>query len=87
MWGRTANKVIDDDYDYRNGSFFLIGIPSGPIQIREIFPFLQSEKVFRGSILGGRYIVELMLDFASRHNIKAAIEEYPMVITTNYILS
>ncbi|KAJ8663740.1 hypothetical protein O0I10_000013 [Lichtheimia ornata] len=62
----------------RNGSFFLIGIPSGPIQIKEIFPFLQSEKIFRGSILGGRYIVELMLEFASRHNIKAAIEDYPM---------
>lgn len=64
---------------YRNGSFFLIGFPSGPIQIKETLPFLQSERVFRGSILGGRYIVELMLEFASRHNIKAAVEDYPMV--------
>ncbi|KAI8148600.1 chaperonin 10-like protein [Fennellomyces sp. T-0311] len=62
----------------RNGSFFLIGIPEKPIQISNILPFLQSQKVFKGAILGGRYIVDLMLEFAARHGIKPAIVEYPM---------
>ncbi|KAI9499710.1 hypothetical protein BDB00DRAFT_752919 [Zychaea mexicana] len=62
----------------RNGSFFLIGIPENPIKISNILGFLQSQRVFKGAILGGRYMVDLMLEFASRHNIKPAVTDYPM---------
>lgn len=64
---------------YRNGSFFLIGIPNGPIQINGVMPFLQNQRVFKGAILGGRHAVELMLEFAQRHSVKPAIKEYPLV--------
>ncbi|ORZ00644.1 chaperonin 10-like protein [Syncephalastrum racemosum] len=64
----------------RNGSFFLIGLPNGPIEIKQIIPFLQSQRVFKGSILGGRYMVELMLEFAARHQIKPAIVNFPFSV-------
>lgn len=70
-----ANSVLAA----RNGSFYLLGIPEGPVKIEKILPFLQSQRSFKGSILGGRYILELMLEFAARHQIKAAIKEFPMV--------
>ncbi|KAI9331772.1 chaperonin 10-like protein [Pilaira anomala] len=36
------------------------------------------QKSIKGSHVGGRYAIELMLEFAKRHNIKPTIEEYPL---------
>jgi uncharacterized zinc-type alcohol dehydrogenase-like protein len=60
----------------RNGTFNLIGFPGKPIEIKNVPGFITEQKKLRGSIVGGRHIVELMLEFAERHDIKPMIEEY-----------
>ncbi|KAG2216051.1 hypothetical protein INT45_001563 [Circinella minor] len=62
----------------RNGAFYLIGLPEGPVEIKNIIGFLQSQKTFKASMLSGRYTVDLMLEFAARHGIKPAIVKYPL---------
>ncbi|CAO3656801.1 unnamed protein product [Mucor hiemalis] len=60
----------------RNGQFYLIGLPDSSVEIKNPTGLLVDQKAFKGSIVGGRYVVELMLEFAQRHNIKPKIEEY-----------
>ena len=64
---------------FSNGAFYLIGLPQGPVEIKNIIGFLQSQKTFKASMLSGRYTVDLMLEFAARHGIKPAIVKYPLV--------
>ncbi|KAF7721726.1 hypothetical protein EC973_004262 [Apophysomyces ossiformis] len=61
-----------------NGNIYLIGVPHNPIQIKNIFPLLQEQIGIRGTMVGGRATIQLMLEFAARHDIKPAIEEYPL---------
>lgn len=70
-------------HDIRNGSFLLIGLTNGPIEFKQVVPFLAEQRTFKGSILGGRYSVQLMLEFAARHQIKPAIVEFPFVSRSN----
>jgi D-arabinose 1-dehydrogenase-like Zn-dependent alcohol dehydrogenase len=37
------------------------------------------QKSVSGSVIGGRAVMREMLSFAARHNIKAQIEEIPMI--------
>ncbi|CAO3606698.1 unnamed protein product [Mucor fragilis] len=62
----------------RNGYFYLIGLPDAPVTIQKTLPFLQNQLSLRASVVGGRYSISLMLEFAKRHNIKPMIEEYPL---------
>ncbi|KAI9481368.1 MAG: chaperonin 10-like protein [Benjaminiella poitrasii] len=60
----------------RNGAFYLIGLPDAPITFKNSMNFLVNQNVFKGSIIGGRYVIDLMLEFAQRHNIRTMTEEY-----------
>lgn len=62
----------------RNGTFYLIGVPDSSIEIKNTGALLTDQKAIRGSLVGGRYVMELMLVFAQRHHIKPKIEEYPL---------
>ncbi|KAI8057479.1 chaperonin 10-like protein [Thamnidium elegans] len=62
----------------RNGTFYLIGVPGSSIEIKNPAAILTDQKSIKGSIVGGRYVIELMLEFAQRHHIKPKIEEYPL---------
>jgi uncharacterized zinc-type alcohol dehydrogenase-like protein len=77
----TVSEPIDYEIYYkllkRNGNFTLIGIPSEPLTVKNPLAFIQSQLDIKGSVIGGRLAIELMLEFASRHNIKAQLEEYP----------
>lgn len=64
----------------RNGTLYMIGLPDKPIEIKDTVGLLAEQKAIRGSIVGGRNSIELMLEFAQRHNIKAQLEEYPLDI-------
>lgn len=78
----TVSANIDfDEYMSllkRNGYFYLVGIPDAPVTVHKPLPFLQNQLSLRTSIMGGRYAMSLMLEFAKRHNIKSMIEEYPL---------
>ncbi|KAI8377949.1 chaperonin 10-like protein [Radiomyces spectabilis] len=68
-----------DDYMHLlkpNGTFCLIGIPSGSVEIKDVFTLLNQQRGVRGCVLGGRHVITKMLDFAAQHNIKPQIEEY-----------
>ncbi|KAG1401708.1 hypothetical protein G6F60_006205 [Rhizopus arrhizus] len=60
----------------RNGQFILLGLPDSSVEFKNPMEILGGQKSFKGSIVGGRYAIELMLEFAGRHNIKPQIEEY-----------
>lgn len=60
----------------RNGQFILLGLPDSSVEFKNPLEILGGQKSFKGSIVGGRYAIELMLEFAGRHNIKPQIEEY-----------
>ncbi|KAG0170425.1 hypothetical protein DFQ28_002136 [Apophysomyces sp. BC1034] len=60
-----------------NGNICLIGVPHNPIEIKQIFPLIQEQIGIRGSMVGGRATIQLMFEFASRHNIKPTVEEFP----------
>lgn len=60
----------------RNGEFILMGIPDSSIEFKNPMEILAGQKTFKGSVVGGRYSIQLMLEFAGRHNIKPQIEEY-----------
>ena len=51
----------------------MIGIPDDPIEIKQVLPLLQNQRVLRGSVLGGRAHVERMLtlrrDIISSHKV------------------
>ncbi|KAI8083972.1 uncharacterized protein B0P05DRAFT_578471 [Gilbertella persicaria] len=61
----------------KNGAFYLMSVIDNPITIKEVNGFLVNQKTFKGSIVGGRYVISLMLEFAARHQIKPQIQEYP----------
>ncbi|KAG2219265.1 hypothetical protein INT45_000041 [Circinella minor] len=61
-----------------NGQLFMLGIPEGPIVIEKVLANIANQKTLRGSVNGSRYVVDLMLEFAARHNIKPAVVDYPM---------
>ncbi|CAO3589017.1 unnamed protein product [Absidia cylindrospora] len=61
------------------GQFLLIGLPSKSVEV-DAFPFIGNELGMRGSLVGGRRAVRLMLEFAARHNIKPQVEEYPFTV-------
>jgi D-arabinose 1-dehydrogenase-like Zn-dependent alcohol dehydrogenase len=50
------------------------------------FPFIGYELGMRGSLVGGRQAVRLMLEFAARHGIKPQVEVYPFVSSTHTLL-
>jgi uncharacterized zinc-type alcohol dehydrogenase-like protein len=64
----------------KNGALYMIGLPDSAIEIKNPVGLLVEQKSLRGSIVGGRYSIELMLEFAQRHNIKTLLEEYPLNI-------
>ncbi|KAI8370061.1 chaperonin 10-like protein [Choanephora cucurbitarum] len=64
----------------KNGSLAFMSVTSDPITFKDVNSFLVDQKTFKGSIVGGRYIIDLMLEFAARHQIKPQIEEYPFDI-------
>ena len=64
----------------------MIGLPEGPVEIKNIMGFLQSQKTFKASMLSGRYIVDLMLEFSARHSIKPAIVRYPLVSKYKHVI-
>ncbi|KAI8081743.1 chaperonin 10-like protein [Halteromyces radiatus] len=61
------------------GQFLLIGVPSKSVEV-SAFPFIGYELGMRGSLVGGRRAVRLMLEFAARHGIKPQVEEYPYTL-------
>lgn len=77
----TVSQSIDYDKFFRmlkrNGNFTLIGIPNDPVSVKDPLYFLQSQLDLKGTVIGGRYAIELMLEFAARHDIKAQLQEYP----------
>jgi uncharacterized zinc-type alcohol dehydrogenase-like protein len=76
----TVSQNLDFDLYFgllkRNATFYMVGIPEGPITLQNPTHLLVNQNSFKGGIVGGRYPIELMLEFAQRHNIKAKIEEY-----------
>lgn len=64
----------------RNGAMYLMGFPDKPMEIKNAANLITAQASLRGAINGGRYLTELMLDFADRHNIKPMVEEYPFSV-------
>ncbi|KAL0093906.1 chaperonin 10-like protein [Phycomyces blakesleeanus] len=63
------------------GKFMMIGIPDGSIEVKDVVGMIMDRRAVVGTILGGRSMVTSMLEFATRHNIKPAVEEYPFTAT------
>ncbi|KAI8081612.1 chaperonin 10-like protein [Halteromyces radiatus] len=62
------------------GKFLVIGVPSKPIEIKNLFGVIQNSWSLAGNLVGGRDTLREMLKFAARHQIKPKIEEYPFTI-------
>ncbi|CAO3595697.1 unnamed protein product [Absidia cylindrospora] len=78
----TSADLPYDDYIKLlkpKGQFLLIGVPTKSMEVNA-FPFIGYELGMRGSLVGGRRAVRLMLEFAARHNIKPQVEEYPFTV-------
>lgn len=60
-----------------NGKFCFVGAPPAKLDIF-IPPFAMSQKTVTGSAIGPRWMIREMLGFASRHNIQAKTELYPI---------
>jgi uncharacterized zinc-type alcohol dehydrogenase-like protein len=60
-----------------NGRLNFVGASPGNVDI-PIFDLLLNQKSVSGSVIGGRAMIQEMLEFASRHNIKAKTETVPM---------
>lgn len=77
----TVSQAVDYEVYYqllkRSGNFTLVGIPSDAVTVKNPLGFITSQLQVKGSFIGGRHAIELMLEFAARHNIKPQIEEYP----------
>ncbi|SAM09019.1 hypothetical protein [Absidia glauca] len=78
----TSADLPYDDYIKLlkpKGQFLLIGVPSKSMEVNA-FPFIGYELGMRGSLVGGRQAVRLMLEFAARHGIKPQVEVYPFTV-------
>ncbi|KAG1469987.1 hypothetical protein G6F56_002939 [Rhizopus delemar] len=80
----TVSAHIDWDLHMNllkpNGTFILIGLVNGSIEFKNPIEFIAGQKSFRGSLVGGRYVIQQMLEFAERHQIKPTIEEYDFTL-------
>jgi uncharacterized zinc-type alcohol dehydrogenase-like protein len=60
-----------------NGTFWFVGVPPAPVSIHA-FPLISGQRSIGGSPVGSPSQLREMLDVAARHNVKAAIELFPM---------
>ncbi|MFQ5772442.1 MAG: NAD(P)-dependent alcohol dehydrogenase [bacterium] len=60
-----------------NGKLCTVGAAANPIMI-PVFPLIAGQKTVCGSVIGGRRIIQEMLEFCARHHIKAKTEILPM---------
>ena len=76
----TVSASLDWDLYFSllnpNATLVLMGLPDSSIEIKQPLNIIAGQKALRGGMVGGRYVVELMLEFAQRHNVKPQIEEY-----------
>lgn len=70
-WGEYLNILKP------NGSLCMVGLISKPLEI-PMFPLILGQRSVRGSVIGGRPMMREMLEFATRHNIRAMTEILPM---------
>jgi len=59
------------------GRLCFVGVPPAPLTVG-IFPLIAGQRSVCGSNTGGRNAIREMLEFASRHGIKAQVELMPM---------
>lgn len=60
-----------------NGKLCTVGASVAPISI-PTFPLVVGQKTVCGSVIGGRTMIQEMLEFAARHDIQAKTEVLPM---------
>jgi uncharacterized zinc-type alcohol dehydrogenase-like protein len=60
-----------------NGKLCTVGASANPITL-PAFPLLVGQKTVCGSVIGGRAIIQEMLEFSARHGVKAKTELLPM---------
>lgn len=61
-----------------SGTIITMGVSSDPVMKLPYGSFIANEFGMRGSLVASRQVQTLMLQFAARHGIKAAIEEHPL---------
>ncbi|CAO3589001.1 unnamed protein product [Absidia cylindrospora] len=79
----TSADLHYDDYMSLlkpEGQFLVIGVPSKPIQVSNLFGVIQNMWAVSGVVTGSRTAYREMLKFAARHKIKPQLEEYPFSI-------
>ncbi|KAI8342101.1 chaperonin 10-like protein [Chlamydoabsidia padenii] len=79
----TSADLPYDDYLKMlkpQGKFLIVGVPSKPIEVKNIAGVIQNMWAIEGVLTGGRTVYREMLKFAARHKIKPQLEEYPFTI-------
>ncbi len=60
-----------------NGTICIVGASASPISV-PVFPLIVGQKRICGSVIGGRAMIQEMLNFSARHGIMAQSELLPM---------
>jgi uncharacterized zinc-type alcohol dehydrogenase-like protein len=77
----TVSAEIDWDQAFsllgNNGILCIVGLPVSSLNI-SLIPLIFGQKSIAGSCVGGRYVMQEMLEFAAVHQIKPQIEIMPL---------